>query len=195
MKIKKTTLSQIFFVLMILFFLAYLDSPRMKSWVIKGFMMVGFFKPDIHEVKPGEKLYQAPPMIVEGVNAARIDLQQQKGKVLFINFWATWCPPCLAELSAINDFYLKVKDNPDIVFISIDIDNYLEKSVPFVVQKGYSFPVYITDTKALPPQFYSGTIPTTLVIDKKGFVVFNHINRANYDDEKFVDYVIGLTKQ
>lgn len=195
MKIKKTTLSQIFFVLMILFFVAYLYSPRMKSWLIEGFMMVGFFKPDIHEAKSGEKLYPAPPMVVEGVNAAKIDLQQQKGKVVFINFWATWCPPCLAELSSINDFYLKVKDNPNIVFISVDVDNNLQKSVPFVAQKGYSLPVYVTDMKVLPPPFYSGTIPTTLVINKDGFVVFNHVNRANYDDEKFAEYVIGLTKE
>jgi hypothetical protein len=47
----------------------------------------------------------------------------------------------------------------------------------------------------LPHELYSGIIPTTLVIDKKGDVVFKEVNRANYNDKKFSDYIIGLSKQ
>ena len=195
MNIKKPTLSQIFTVLLVLFVIVYLRSARLKSYVIMGFMMLGFFKPGVPELKPGEKLEQAPAMIVQNNNGKVIDLQQQKGKVVFINFWATWCPPCLAELPSINDFYLKVKDNPNIVFLSVDVDNDLPKSSLFLQKREYQFPVYGGRLDALPKQFYSGNIPTTLVIDKKGDVVFNHIDKANYDDEQFAQYVIGLSKQ
>lgn len=160
-----------------------------------GFMLLGFFKPPIPQVKPGGQLLQAPAMLLQSIDGKAIDLQQQKGKVVFINFWATWCPPCLAELPSVNDLYLKVKNNPDIVFLSVDVDNDLPKSSRFLQKKGYTFPVYAGRMEGLSSKFFSGSIPTTLVIDKKGFVVFNHINRANYNDDKFMQYIIGLSKQ
>lgn len=194
MNLKKITLSQVFSVLMLLFIASYLYSGKVKSWVILGFMMVGFFKPPIPPKSSGQKLYQAPPFEVQSINGQTISLQQQKGKVVFLNFWATWCPPCLAELPSINDFYLKIKDNPNIVFISVDSDNDLPKSTLFLQKRGYQFPVYGGNAGSLPEQFFSGTIPTTIVIDKNGLVVFNHINRANYNDEKFAAYILDLAK-
>jgi thiol-disulfide isomerase/thioredoxin len=195
MTFKKTNLQSVFSVLMILFVIAYLYSPRLKSWVIMGFMMVGFFKPHIPEVKPGEKLEQMPHLVVQSMDGKTIDLQQQKGKVIFINIWATWCPPCLAELPSVNDFYLRIKNNPNVIFISADADNKLNVSSLFLQKKGYGFPLYSGNLETLPQQIYSGTIPTTLVVDKKGFVVFNHINRANYNDDAFVKYVHDLSRQ
>ncbi|MDB5134396.1 MAG: TlpA family protein disulfide reductase [Mucilaginibacter sp.] len=159
-----------------------------------AFLMAGFFNPPIPKTL-GEKLYQAPPFEVQSINGKTINLQQQKGKVIFLNFWAVWCPPCLAELPSVNDLYLKIKDNPNIVFISVDVDNKLDRSVLMAKNRGYSFPVYGGNTDALPAQFFSGTIPTTLVINKQGFVVFDHINRANYNDDKFFNYITDLAKQ
>jgi thiol-disulfide isomerase/thioredoxin len=194
MNVKKITLSQVFTVLMVLSVAAFLYSARVKSWVVMGLMAIGFYTPPIPSAKPGEKLMQAPALVVQTVDGKVIDLRQQKGKVVFINFWATWCPPCLAEMPSINDLYLKVKDNPNIVFLSIDADNNLPKSSLFLKNKGYLFPVY-SGNLTLPPAFYSGTIPTTLIVDKKGLVVFNQVDRANYDDEKFAQYIIGLSKE
>jgi thiol-disulfide isomerase/thioredoxin len=195
MRIRKDTLSKVFTALLVLFVAACLYSTRVKSWVTMGLMLVGFFKPPIPEVKPGEKLPQAPAMVVQNSDGRVIDLQQQKGKVVFINFWAAWCPPCLAELPLINDLYLKVKDNPNIIFLAVDVDNNLSRSSQLLQKNGYRFSAYGGKLNGLPSQFYSGIIPTTLVIDKKGFVVFNHVDRANYADEKFAEYIIGLSKQ
>jgi thiol-disulfide isomerase/thioredoxin len=194
MKFKKITLSQVFTVLLLLFTAAVLFSARVKSWVMMGFLAIGFYNPHIPQIKPGEKLQSAPALVVQTVDGRVFDLQQQKGKVVFINFWATWCPPCLAELPSINDLYLKVKDNPNIVFLSIDADNNLPKSSLFLKNKGYLFPVY-SGNLTLPSTFYSGNIPTTLVIDKKGDVVYNHVDKANYADEKFEQYLASLSKE
>jgi thiol-disulfide isomerase/thioredoxin len=194
MKLRKISFSNILTLLFILFIAAYLFSARVKSWVIMGLLVVGFYNPHVPETKPGEKLLKAPAMVVQSSDGKVIDLQQQKGKVVFINFWATWCPPCLAELPSINDLYQKVKDNPNIIFLSIDVDNTLPKSSLLLQKKGYLFPVY-GGAQNLPRDFFSGTIPTTLVIDKKGLVVFNHTNLANYDDEKFKEYITALSKQ
>lgn len=158
-----------------------------------GMMMLGFFKPDIP--KAGEKSVPAPQMQVQDINGKVTDLQQLKGKVVFINFWATWCPPCLAELPSINALYQKVKNNPDIVFLAVDVDNNLQKSTQFLHNKGYSFNVFGGSAVQVTDRLYENGIPTTLVIDKKGNIVFNHFNRANYNDDKFLQFMLGLTKQ
>ena len=160
-----------------------------------GLMAVGFYNPTIPATTPGEKLMPAPPLIVQNIDGKMTDLQQQKGKVVFINFWATWCPPCLAELPSVNDLYLKVKDNPNIVFITIDVDNKLSNSVAFIKNKGYQLPVYGGNLNGLPTSFYSGTIPTTLIIDKQGLIVFNHADKANYANQKFINYLVELSKK
>ena len=173
---------------------AYLYSARVKGLLMMDLMLVVFFKTDIPVIKPGEKPIHAPTMIVQGIDGKSLDLQQQKGKVVFINFWATWCPPCLGELPSVNDLYLKVKDNPNIVFRTVDVDGNLARSSLFLQKKGYRFRGYSRQNE-LPPAFFSGTIPTTLVIDKKGDVVFNHIDRANYNDDEFTRYLISLSKE
>jgi len=195
MRLKKITLSDIITILLVLFTAAVLFSIRVRTWVIMGLMALGFYNPKIPVIKPGEKLMTAPAMIVQSVDGKMLDLQQQKGKVVFINFWATWCPPCLAELPAVNDFYQKVKDNPNIVFLSVDVDDKLNRSLAFLKSKEYQFPVYGGNLNGLPAQFYSGTIPTTLVIDKRGLVVFNNTGKANYNDDDFAKFVMGLANK
>ncbi|MFB9842923.1 TlpA family protein disulfide reductase [Mucilaginibacter ginsenosidivorans] len=195
MNFKKITWSQISTVLMVLFVAVYLYSARMKSWVIMGLMMIGFFKPDIPQIKPGEKNQPAPTMLVQNLSGKSIDLQQQKGKVVFVNFWATWCPPCLAELPSINSLYEKVKADTNIVFVMVDVDNDLANSTKFLKNKRYQLPVYGGDAAHVPNSLFGEGIPTTIVVDKKGDVVFRHLNRAKYDDEKFVQYITNLAAE
>ncbi|MFI5162640.1 MAG: TlpA family protein disulfide reductase [Sphingobacteriales bacterium] len=193
MNFKKITLDKILTVLLLLFVAAIIFSPRVKSWVIMGMMALGFFKPDIPKL--GEKSMPAPQMQVQDIKGKVTDLQQLKGKVVFINFWATWCPPCLAELPSINTLYQKVKNDPDIIFLTVDIDNNLQKSTQFLQNKRYNLSVYGGSPTQVPDKLYENGIPTTLIIDKKGNIVFTHFNRANYDDDKFLQFLLGLSKQ
>jgi len=195
MRLKKITFSDVVTVLLVLFTIAMLFSIKARTWVIMGLMSLGFYNPKIPVIKPGENLIPAPAMVVQSVDGKTINLQQQKGKVVFINFWATWCPPCLAEMPTVNDFYQKVKDDPNIVFLCVDVDNRLNNSSVFMKNKGYQMPVYGGNLDGLPTTFYSGTIPTTLVINKRGMVVFNHAGKASYDGEEFAKFVSGLAKQ
>lgn len=195
MNLKKITWSQISTVLLVVFAIAVLFSKRFKSWIIVGMMAVGFFKPNVPSLKDRPNLGPAPAMLARSINGNTVDLQQEKGKVVFVNFWATWCPPCLAEMPSINSLYQKVKNNPNIVFVTVDVDNDLQKSTRFAKDKGYDFPVYGGDSAHVPDKLYENGIPTTLVIDKKGNLVFTHFNRANYDDEKFEQFLSDLSKE
>lgn len=178
----------------ILFFaavLAILFIPSAKSLLIRGLMDVGFFQPDI------EHLAKAPvvaDITFKSSTGKTISLTELKGKVIFINFWATWCPPCLAELPAINSLHQKLSDNPNVVFLLVDADSKLNKSVPFMKDKGYNLPVFeaLTD---VPASISGPSIPTTVVINNKGQMVYNHLGIANYNSSKFMAYLQQLAAE
>jgi len=195
MRLKKITFSDVATIALVLVTIALIFSIRARTWAIMGLMSLGFYNPKIPVINPGEKLMPAPALIVHTIDCKTIDLQQQKGKVVFINFWATWCPPCRAEMPSVNRFYQKLKNDPNIVFLSVDVDNKLNNSLAFMKNSGYQIPVYGGRLDGLPTPFYSGTIPKTLVIDKRGLVVFNHTGKASYDGDEFARFVTGLAKQ
>jgi len=192
MNLKKIKLDKVLPALLLLFLVTYVVSPGLKSWMIRGLMSVGFFKPDIPQLKPNTTYQPAPPIQLKTPAGQVINLQDQQGKVVFINFWATWCPPCRAEMPTINALYEKEKGNPNVVFVTVDIDSDLPKSTKFLQLKGYGFPVY---SAIGAEKLYNEGIPTTLVIDKKGNIVFSHFNRANYNSDQFKKFLDDLAKQ
>lgn len=99
-----------------------------------------------------------------------VSLSDLKGKVVFLNFWATWCPPCIAEMPSINKLKQSFKDQDDIVFLLVDVDNNLKKSTEFMRKKNYDLPVYVP-AGAIPSAYLEGAIPTTVILDKKGEII------------------------
>lgn len=192
MNLNKIQLDKVLPVLLLFFLLAYVFSPNLKSWITRGLMTAGFFKPDIPQLRLNGQYQPAPAVQLQTTSGQMISLADEKGKVVFINFWATWCPPCLAELPTVNALYEKEKNNPNIVFMTVDIDHDLAKSTKFLQIKGYGFPVYAATGAE---KLYNEGIPTTLVIDKKGGIVFSHFNRANYNSDQFEKFLDDLAKQ
>jgi len=192
MKFKNIQWNKILPVLVVLFMMAYVFSPRLKSLLVRGLMGVGFYKPDIPAITANGKYKPIPRVQLQDINNNIINLEDEKGKVVFINFWATWCPPCLAELPYINSLYGKLKNNPNVVFVTVDIDADLPKSTQFLQRRDYNFPVYFAIGAH---ELYNDGIPTTLVLNKKGQIVFSHFGRANYDSDQFKAFIDKLVEQ
>lgn len=156
-------------------------NPDAKAGILNGLMRLGFFSASAEAVSRTpvreEISFRSP-------TGDELVLSDLKGKVVFINFWATWCPPCRAEMPSISKLYKHYKANPSIVFITADADGKLEKSQKFLNRKKYELPLYAVNS-AVPASIFSGTLPTTLVIDKKGAIVFRHEGLADYGDAKF----------
>lgn len=122
-----------------------------------------------------------------------INLNQSKGKVLFINSWATWCPPCVGEMPEIQKLYDKFKDNKNIDFYLITNES-VTKMKNFVERKGYNFPVY-QSTGSTPISFRSKSIPTTFVINKSNEIVIKKTGAANWGGEKMIEIVNELINE
>lgn len=139
------------------------------------------------------ELVLAPSVVFKDGNGRTIDISRQKGKVLFINFWATWCPPCIQEMPSINTLK-KQLDEKDILFLMVDVDDNYEKSGGFMESNKYDLPVY-TAVSPVPKEFLSGSIPTTVIIDKKGKVVGRHEGAADYMNPEIIKFFKELTSK
>ena len=145
------------------------------------------------EVKK-EKTKAAYDFTLSKLDGDTLDFEDLKGKVVFINFWATWCAPCVAEMPSINSLYKIYEDNSEVVFVMINVENKEEKVRKFIKKKEFSFPIYLPNASQIPRVYESKGIPTTFVIDKDGYIAYKKVGMANYDADSFVKFIARLTK-
>jgi len=124
------------------------------------------------------------------LNGSTVNFNDFEGKVVFLNFWATWCPPCVGEMPQIQQLYNKFKNNSEIVFLLVSNEE-LSKIKPFVDNKEYTFPVYSSKYKS-PDIFASQSIPTTFVISKKGKIVVKESGAKNWGGDKMEQIINDL---
>lgn len=124
----------------------------------------------------------------------QVAFESLKGKVIFLNIWATWCPPCIAEMPNIQKLYDKVgSDNIAFVMLSVD-EGGMEKVKKFIDKKKYTFPVYMPAGQ-FPQEFYSNAIPTTFIISPEGKIVAKQEGMAEYNTPEVIDFLQGMVKK
>lgn len=107
------------------------------------------------------------------------NFEQTKGKVILVNFWATWCPPCIAEMPSMQSLYNDYKDRVEFVFVSNEDTSVINQ---FLNKNNYTFKVYSPLTK-YPESFNISSIPRTFLIDKQGHIVIDKNGAANWNSE------------
>ena len=172
------------------FVLVILFVPVAKAKLIQGLMEIGLFKPDVSE---DQKYTNADLSAIKFKDAKgnTLSLGDLKGKIIFLNFWATWCPPCLAEMPSINKFYEQYKNDEEVVFLMIDADSDFPKAQAYLNRKSYKFKVY-TFASDIPKSIFAGSLPTTIVFDKKGRIAMNGVGAANYASKEFLTFIKKL---
>jgi len=109
------------------------------------------------------------------------NLEKHKGKVVFINFWATWCPPCVAEMPDLQKLYGDYGDRVSFMFVARDQKGKVSK---FLNKKGYnSLPVYY-ESGFTPKILFNTGLPTTYIIDKKGSIVVAKTGSAAWNSDE-----------
>ena len=116
-------------------------------------------------------------------------LSEFKEDAVFINLWATWCPPCIAEMPGIENLYQKT--NNEVSFIMLSRDRDFELAKAFVSKKGYTFPIYYA-LDPLPEILSSNAIPATFVIAPQGRIAYRHQGMANYNHPEIEQFLLEL---
>ncbi|MFZ6009688.1 MAG: TlpA family protein disulfide reductase [Bacteroidota bacterium] len=129
---------------------------------------------------------------IQDLEGNTVDFNQFRGKVIFLNLWATWCGPCRAEMPSIQALYKRV-DHDSIAFVMLSLDDSqnTNKVMKYVNDKAFSFPVYMR-SGGLPSQLQVSSIPTTFVIDEDGKIVSKKVGAANYDNDEFQKFLEDL---
>jgi thiol-disulfide isomerase/thioredoxin len=134
----------------------------------------------------GQADYSWPLRTLDGRETT---LSEFRDKVVFINLWATWCKPCVAEMPNIQSLYDSLKSER-VAFLLISNEP-KETVKKFLNDKKFTFPVYLCN-KELPSVFKTIGIPATFILSRDGYVVFKEISSAKWDDVSSLKFLRGL---
>ena len=118
--------------------------------------------------------------LLSGENAT---LSSFRGKVVILNFWATWCPPCRAEMPSMEILYKRYKDQ-GLEILAVDIGENANTVRQFIQKNNYSFPVLLDTTKQTSAIYGVEAIPTTYIIDRNGKIIGRIIGSINWDTQQ-----------
>lgn len=164
-------------------------SPSAKSWLMQQVISTGLLKADINK----ENLQTAGNFSYTDESGKATSIMDLKGKVVFINFWASWCPPCRAEMPDLNNLYQKLKDDDRFVFLFMNEDQDRQKAVEYLRKNNFAMPMHFR-VDNVPPEIFSGSLPTTVVLNKDGEIVLTHSGMASYNSEGFIKQLRELLK-
>lgn len=168
-------------------------NPDAKAWVMRQMISTGLFNSKIEE-KTKESSLVTPNFSVRTENGKIINTSQLKGKVVFINFWASWCPPCRAEFPSVQKFYDAYKTNQNLVFLTVNLDDEMILGKNYLQKEKFTIP-FLVPSSSIPKQLYSGSIPTTIVLDKTGKIRMHHSGMADYSKDSFYHEIETLLKE
>jgi len=123
---------------------------------------------------------------VKALDGTEVNLKDYaQGKTIFLNFWATWCPPCVVEMPSIDTLYGQFGDTMAFVCVSQESAATLKD---FIKVKKYSVPVFYADTPS-PPELNAVGLPSTFIIDPDGKILLKHMGGADWAHESVIAFL------
>lgn len=160
-------------------------------------LATGFMQPNLKKADLTENAPLAEDLQLVSLDGKKVKLSDYRGKVVFMNFWATWCGPCIAEMPNINSLYKKLEKEEGIAFLMVSFDENPEKAKKYVNKKSFTFPVFSNPNprEPFPAPFNSEVIPVTFIISPEGKIAQRIEGMAEYDNDKFKNFLLSLRKK
>jgi thiol-disulfide isomerase/thioredoxin len=184
---KKKRLDKITDILFYLFIVALL-LPGSRNAIIIEVKRLTAFSPNEIRAEQRQTIEESEfYWEMETLTGVSVNLIDYTGKTIFLNEWATWCPPCIAEMPSIQKLYDQLKDDENVVFLMVTNE---KKSVveEFINKNFYTFPVLLSRSNT-PEAFYSPSIPTTFLVSPEGEIVLKEVGSKKWHGDNTVQLI------
>lgn len=133
---------------------------------------------------PGKDLEKGPLAptfeVSDAVSGKGLSLSHLKNKIIFVNFWASWCDPCKEEMPSIEALHREMASNSDFVMVTILYKDSPKNALGYMKSKGYTFPVYVDPGGSSARNYGVTGVPETYIVDKNGMLARRVIGGADW---------------
>ncbi len=174
---KKLNIKNIIFIIVITLLIVPQTRKHIQLSLQK--LKVQFFSPSIIDKKEQHQLepFTYKLKSLEGVSK---ELNIGQGRVTFISYWATWCPPCIAEFPSIEDLYVDYGSEIDFVLITNENPEIVKR---FLKEKQFRIPAFLPQIET-PKELFESTIPTSYIIDKTGKIIIKEQGAVDWNSKE-----------
>lgn len=179
-----TAVPAAFFIITLLCCLPEADAAGQDYWANAGVVRIGEKKP-----------VPAPGFTLRTLEGRKVSLKDFKGKMVFLNLWATWCPPCIAEMPSMEALHKKFKDK-GLIVMAVNSEESINKVNKFIKKRNYTFLVLLDEDGSVANDSYRAIgFPTTYLIDRLGNVVGKAEGAREWDSRESVQLIEEMLKQ
>lgn len=163
------------------FLIIYIFSQQNSDDAVKKMpVVVGFNAPSIE--------------LIDAKTGNKVTSSEFNGKVVFINFWATWCAPCQEEMPSIEKLYNHFKDNKDFMLLTILFRDDVDAAFKYINKNRYTFPLMLDKGFKAAKAYGVTGVPETYIVDKKGVLQKKVLGPHEWDSEEVITYISDLLK-
>jgi len=137
---------------------------------------------------------KAPAFSLFDIDGKKHRLKNYRGKVVIINFWATWCPPCRLEIPSMQRAWKKLK-NKNVAMLAINIGENDDTIFTFSAEYEMDFPILMDKDSRVIRSWPVSALPTTYVVDRKGRLAYRAIGDRQWDNKELIKLILDLTKE
>lgn len=161
--------------------------------LVSGMSHATELPPLTHKLTAIKKTIKAPNLQLQNMDDEIIDLKDLKGKVVIVNFWATWCPPCRREMGSLERLHLATKDK-NVVVLAVNIGEDIDTVFSFMglIDPSPSFPI-LFDADAISMKHWKVLgLPTTFIINPNGTLAYRAVGGREFDHPDILQTIINL---
>jgi len=135
----------------------------------------------------------APDFEIRDTNGRKVTLYEFRGKVVLINFWATYCVPCRTEMPSLNNLYLTFNDRGFIV-VAITVNTSMDSAKSFIAEKKLVFPVVLDVDRKVYSNYAVHGLPVSFLINKKGVIVKKFMGEEDWDSPDIKNEILKFLR-
>lgn len=145
----------------------------------------------ITSASSGEANGPAPAFTLASISGQTASLNQYKGQVVMVNFWATWCGPCQQEMPLLDQMYKKFKPT-GFTLLGVNVDKDVPTVKDLLTRKPVTFPILLDPTNQVSKAYHVNDMPSTVIIDRKGDIRYVHRGYKPGDENEYQNRIRQL---